>query len=286
MPRSIRLWGAVLFALALVAAGCGSDDDAASNGNAPTNGDLAANDNAPANGDEGNGAASELSGEITVSAAASLTDAYTDIAADFEEANPGTTVTPNFDSSGTLSDQILSGAPVDVFASADELNMDKLTDEDRLDGEPTIFARNTLAIVTQPGNPEGVEILEDLADIDVVSLCGEDVPCGNFAGEILERAGVEIPDGNITRGQNVRATLGAVTDGDAVAGIVFVTDAAIAGDAVEEVDIPEDQNAVANYPVGVLDDAANPELARAFVDHVASDDGQAVLEEYAFLAPP
>jgi molybdate transport system substrate-binding protein len=279
MPRPIRLWAAVLFVLALVVVGCGSDDDPASNGDAPANGDVSAND------EDGNGAASELSGEITVSAAASLTDAYTDIGVDFEEANPGATVTLNFDSSGTLSDQILSGAPVDVFASADELNMDKLTDEDHIDGEPTIFARNHLAIVTQPGNPEGVETLEDLAEIDVVSLCGEDVPCGNFAGEILDGAGVEIPDGNITRGQNVRATLSAVADGDAVAGIVFVTDALIAGDTVEEVDIPEDQNAVAQYPIGVVDDAANPELAQAFVGYVTSDESQAVLEEYGFLAP-
>ncbi|HWJ98384.1 MAG TPA: molybdate ABC transporter substrate-binding protein, partial [Acidimicrobiales bacterium] len=193
-----------------------------------------------------------LEGEITVSAAASLTEPFTDMGKAFEDANPGTKITFTFDSSGTLSQQILDGAPVDVFASADEKNMEKLTDADLVKGEPTVFARNQLIIVTKPGNPEGIESLADLADAGIISLCGEDVPCGKFAGEALENAGVTIPEGSVTRGQNVKATLAAVTEGDAVAGIVYVTDALTAGDAVDAVDIPEDQNVIATYPVAVL----------------------------------
>lgn len=226
-----------------------------------------------------------LEGEITVSAAASLTESFTDLGAAFEEAHPGTKVTFTFDSSGTLSQQILDGAPVDVFASADEKNMEKLTDADLVKGEPTVFAKNQLIIVTKPGNPGGITSLADLADAGVISLCGEDVPCGAFAGEALENAGVTIPESSVTRGQNAKATLAAVTEGDAVAGIVYVTDAEAAGDSVDTVDIPEDQNVIATYPVAVLTDAHDASLASAFVDYVVSDDGQAILEERGFLPP-
>ncbi len=252
-----RLLVAALLVAALV--GCGGDDEP--------------------EGSDG------LSGEITVSAAASLTDAFTAIGEDFEAAHPDTTVTFTFDSSGTLSDQIVEGAPVDVFASADEGNMTKLTDEDLVAGEPTVFAGNELVIVTEPGNPEGIETLEDLADVGVVALCAEDAPCGRFAGEVLDGAGVEIPEGSVTRGQNVRATLTAVAEGDAVAGIVYVTDAESAADTVDAVEIPDDENALATYPIAVLADAANPDVAQAFADWVASDEGLAVLEEHGFLAP-
>jgi molybdate transport system substrate-binding protein len=226
-----------------------------------------------------------LDGEITVSAAASLTESFTDMGKAFEEANPGTKITFTFDSSGTLSQQILDGAPVDVFASADEKNMEKLTDADLVKGDPTVFAKNQLVIVTKPGNPEGIKGLEDLADAGVISLCGLDVPCGKLAAEALDNAGVTIPESSVTRGQNVKATLAAVSEGDAVAGIVYVTDALAAGDAVDTVDIPEDQNVIATYPVAVLTDTQNAALASAFVDYVTSDEGQAALADRGFLPP-
>lgn len=237
----------------------------------------------------GGGGTSELAGEITVAAAASLTEAYTKIGRDFEEANPDTKVTFTFDSSGTLSRQIINGAPVDVFASADEANMAKLVDQDLVDGKPVRFARNELAIVAEPGNPEGIEVLADLADladVGIVSLCGADVPCGKFAEQVLSEAKVEIPESSVTRGQNVKATLTAVTEGDAVAGIVYVTDALAAGDQVETITIPADENAVALYPVAVLRDAGNAEAAIAFADYVVSAKGQAVLEGFGFGPPP
>lgn len=231
------------------------------------------------------GGGSDPAGEITVSAAASLTDAFTELGEGFEAANPNTTVTFTFDSSGTLAEQIRSGAPSDVFASADESTMAALVEEERLAGEPTVFAGNRLAIVTEPGNPEGIETLADLTEVGVVSLCGEGAPCGRFAEQVLADAGVEIPETSVTRGQNVRATLTAVTEGDAVAAIVYVTDAAAAGDRVEIVDIPDAENATAVYPIGVLAESVNPEVAEAFLAHVTSDEGLAVLEEYGFLPP-
>lgn len=271
MTTSLRTLALLLAGLATLLVGCGSDADGPAD--------------SPSSTAAGSSTAPDLDGEITVSAAASLTEAYTQIGKDFEAAHPGTEVTFNFDSSGTLARQILDGAPVDVFASADEATMAELTDADLVAGEPTVFARNQLAIVTKPGNPLGIAGLADLADAGVVALCAETVPCGGFAAQVLADAGVSIPASRVTRGQNVKATLTAVTEGDAVAGIVYATDAEAAGDAVGTVAIPEDQNALAAYPVGVLAGAAEPEVARAFARYVTGDDAQRVLKELGFLPP-
>lgn len=225
----------------------------------------------------------DVTGTITVSAAASLADAFTEIGNDFIAATPETEVEFNFDSSSILATQILEGAPADVFASADEANMTRLTDEGLVVGEPSSFAFNELAIVTKPGNPEAIHELADLADAGVVSLCGEDAPCGRYATEILDAAGVMVPESSITRGQNVTATLTAVTEGDATAGLVYSTDAASAGDAVEVVTIRSDQNVIATYPIGVLAGAGAVDTAGAFRDYVLGDEGRAVLEEFGFL---
>lgn len=241
-----------------------------------------ADDGSPAAGGD---PASGLEGSITVSAASSLTESFGTIAADFEAANPGTTVELNFDSSDALARQIVEGAPVDVFASASQRTTDEVVDAGLVAGGPTTFARNRLAIVTKPGNPEGIGSLADLVDAGVISLCGEDVPCGVAAATALEAAGVAIDEGDVTRGQNVKATLGAVADGDAVAGLVYVTDARAAGDAVEAIDLPEDQNAIAVYPISVVAGSADAEVAQAFVDQVLSDEGQRVLAEAGFLPP-
>lgn len=227
----------------------------------------------------------ELDGSITVSAAASLRDVLTEIGEDFSSANPGVEVIFNFDSSSTLSTQILEGAAADVYASADEANMAKLADERLISGDPVIFARNELVMVTKPGNPKGITRVADLANAGVISLCGDDVPCGRYAKEALEIAGITIPEANVSRGQNVTATLTAVSQGDAVAGIVYVTDAESAGDAVDTVDIPTEDNVIATYPIGVLHASSNPEAATAFKGYVLSDDGQAVLEQHGFLPP-
>jgi molybdate transport system substrate-binding protein len=148
-----------------------------------------------------------------------------------------------------------------------------------------IFARNRLVIVTKPGNPERVRALSDLARVDVVSLCGLEVPCGRYAAEIMREAQVDLREDQVTRGQDAKATLGAVTTGDADAAIVYVTDAKAAGDAVTTVAIPDAENAVAAYPIAVLERAGNRTTTRAFVDFVLSRAGQAVLRSDGFLPP-
>lgn len=279
MRNPTRLLALVLVIGAMFLASCGGDSSSDGAAKATTTAEQA-DPAGPTTTTE-----PALTGEITVSAAASLTEAYTEIGNDFEATHPGTKVTFNFDSSGTLSQQILDGAPVDVYASADVANMTKLTEKDLIDGVATVFARNQLIIVTKPGNPQGVKNLADLSDAGIISLCGLDVPCGKFAQQILDGAGVKIPEGSTTRGQNVKATLTAVTEGDAVAGIVYVTDAQAAGEKVDAVDIPGDQNATATYPAGALAASENVSLAKAFISYVRGDDGQAVLKEHGFLPP-
>src|SRR3954468_21031087 len=186
--------------------------------------------------------AKPVTGTITVSAAASLTEAFTKMGADFQTRNPGTTVTFNFGSSGTLATQIRGGAPADAFASADGANMQKLVTGGEVTAEPTVFASNLLTIVVKPGNPKKVKTLADLAELDVDSLCGETVPCGKYADEILSGVGVAIDPSHITRGADVKTTLAAVATGDADAAIVYVTDAKAAGSSVTVVPIPTWQN--------------------------------------------
>lgn len=277
MTRSVKLLLALVAAMSLLVAGCGSGSKDATSGTTTAT--------APAAGSDTTAAASTLTGTITVSAAASLTEAFTQLGDDFHAVHPDTTVDLNFDSSSTLSAQIIDGAPADVFASADIINMTKLTDADRIAGEPQAFARNALVIVTKPGNPAGITGLADLVDVGVVSLCGAEVPCGKFAQQALDTAGITIGASNITRGQNVKATLTAVTQGDAVAAIVYVTDALAAGSAVTTVTIPPAQNVVATYPIGVVAGSGNATVARAFMDHVLSTDGRAVLQRFGFLPP-
>jgi len=270
---------ALLVVAALLLAGCGNDssNDSASSTMAASS-STSLRGSIPTSG-------SGLEGAITVSAAASLTGALTRIGDDFAAANPGAEATFNFSSSSTLSAQILDGAPADVFASADEANMTLLTDADLIADEPEIFARNELVIVTKPGNPEGITSLADLADVGVVALCGEEVPCGKYAKQALDGAGVSIPESNVTRGEDAKTTLTAVAEGDAVAGVVYVTDAASVADSVEAVTIPADQNVLAVYPIGMIAASDHPDVAAAFMQYVLGDAGQAVLEEFGFLPP-
>jgi molybdate transport system substrate-binding protein len=223
------------------------------------------------------------SGPLTVSAAASLTVPFTTIGRQFEAAHPGVDVTFTFDSSGTLATQINEGAPVDVFASADAASMAKVADGGLVAGTPVPFARNRLAIVVKKGNPREVKGLRDLATVGTVSLCGVEAPCGRYADQILRRAGVEVPADHVTRGQNAKAALTAVSAGDADAGIIYVTD--ITGDGVEAVALPDEQNARADYPAAVVRTTAHPALAQAFLADLTGPDGQAVLRSAGFLPP-
>ncbi len=250
---------AALAAPLLVLAGCGGDEPRAA----------------------GSGA---LEGDLTVFAAASLTDAFTQLGGAFQAEHPDVTVTFNFGASSALVAQILEGAPADVFASADQPNMAKLVDAGEAAGAPVAIAGNRLAIAVEPGNPLRIAGLADLARPDVVLvLCAEQVPCGRLGREALAKAGVAVTPAS--EEENVRAVLGKVSLGEADAGIVYATDILAAGGSVEGVDIPHEQDVLTLLEAAATAGADAPEAAEAFVEFVAGPDGQAVLADLGFLPP-
>lgn len=231
-------------------------------------------------GDDGG----SVEGEVLVSAAASLTDAFADVEAAFEDANPDVDIVLNLASSSSLREQILEGAPADVFASANTSNMDQVAEAGEVEGEAEIFVLNLLQIAVPSGNPAGVTGLEDFGREELlIGLCAEEVPCGDFAREALANAGVT-PSID-TNEPDVRALLTKVEAGELDAGITYVTDVTSTGGTVDGVDIPDDQNVVAEYPIAALSNAPNPDAAAAFVEFVLSDEGQAILAGYGFALP-
>lgn len=230
------------------------------------------------------GAPMEITGTIDVFAAASLTDAFNEIAADFHKQHSAATVRPNYGGSSTLVTQITQGAPADVFASADQPNMQKASDAGVLDGAPRVFATNRLQIVVQAGNPKGIKGLADLANPStVVVLCAPVVPCGSYAGQALSKAGVKVTPRS--QEQDVKSVVAKVALGEADAGIVYVTDVKAGGAKVAGVDIPDDQNVVAKYPVAVVKGGSNAAGGRAFVDFLLAPAAQAILAGYGFGNP-
>ncbi|RLK52928.1 molybdate ABC transporter substrate-binding protein [Microbacterium telephonicum] len=228
-------------------------------------------------------ASAELNGELTVYAAASLKSAFDELATQFEAQHPQLDVRPvTYDGSSTLATQLIEGAPADVFASADEKNMQKVTDAG-LAPDPALFATNTLTLVVPAGNPAGITGLDDLADPDrTIVLCAPEVPCGAASATLLQNAGISASVDSLE--QNVTAVLAKVAAGEADAGLVYVTDAATTDD-VETVPT-EGAGAVVNrYPIAALAGAANPAAAAAFVAFVRSDDGRSVLSALGFGAP-
>lgn len=220
-------------------------------------------------------------GTVTVAAAASLTEAFTALGERFEADHPGVRVRFTFDGSSALAAQIVEGAPVDVFASADERSMAATRAHHA--GPPQVFARNRLVLVTRPGNPLSIRDLRDLDGAGVVALCADAVPCGRLAGDVLAAAGVDLDETRVTRGQSVKATLTAVTEGDAVAALVYETDARAAGSAVTTVPIPAARQEPTRYPIVLLRRARGDEAAAAFVEAVLGPAGQAVLAGHGFL---
>jgi molybdate transport system substrate-binding protein len=223
--------------------------------------------------------------ELIVSAAASLTDAFTDIGAAFEDTEHGVTVVFNFGPSDGLASQINEGAPVDVFASASPIWMDSVQGGPGVSGR-TNFARNELALVVPADNPARIEGIDDLAEDDVqLVLAAEGVPVGDYSREALTKAGIsDAALANVVSDEeDVRAVLTKVLSGDADAGIVYVTDVtADVADQVSLIEIPDDVNVIATYPIAVVTGSEEADLAQRFVDFVLGD-GQQTLAEYGFL---
>lgn len=220
---------------------------------------------------------------ILVFAAASLTDAFEEIATAFEVGNPDSDVQLNLAGSSSLREQILEGAPADVFASANTFNMDQVMEAGEAASAETL-AMNILEIAVPAGNPAGVAGLSDFGRPELlIGLCAEGVPCGDFAREALAKANVTAAVD--TNEPDVRALLVKIEAGELDAGIVYATDVLAAGDQVAGVEIPTDSNVVASYPIAILVNAPNPNGAGAFVAYSLSDEARAILARYGFSLP-
>ncbi|MFJ8043245.1 molybdate ABC transporter substrate-binding protein [Kitasatospora sp. NPDC096147] len=221
------------------------------------------------------------SANLTVLAAASLTDVFKTAGAAYEKDHPGTKVNFSFAGSQELAAQVKQGAPADVLVTADTKTMDGLKAET---GDPRIIAKNRLVMVAGKDNPFKIASLKDLADSKIkVVLAAPEVPVGRYSQQVLAAQNVTVKP--VSQEPNVRAVLSKVELGEADAGIVYATDAATAKDKVSTIDIPDDQNAVASYPAASLKASKNAAAADAFVAWLATPEAQKFLRDAGFQQP-
>jgi molybdate transport system substrate-binding protein len=258
--RSRRCLTAAALGVVFLLAGCGSDSD--------TTEEVATE-------------------EVTVFAAASLTEAFTALGDAFADAEPDTDLTVTFASSSDLARQIVEGADADVFASADTANMEKVVSAGLSVGEPVVFATNRAEIIVAPDNPLGIDGVDDLASDDlVVVVCAPAVPCGTYAAEVFANAGVDVTPDSLE--ENVKGVVTKVTLGEADAGIVYATDVLSAGTAATGVPIAADVNVLAEYPIAAVGDDHTSDGgagAQRFIDFVLGTEGQEILAGFGFGAP-
>ncbi|WP_042433276.1 molybdate ABC transporter substrate-binding protein [Streptacidiphilus anmyonensis] len=225
-----------------------------------------------------------VSGKITVFAAASLKNTFTELGKEFEAAHPGTTVTFNFGGSDTLAASIVSGAPADVFAAASTTTMQTVASKGDAVGAPVDFAKNELEIAVAPGNPKHLTTLAGLTGSGVkVALCAKTVPCGAAAVKALAASGVKLTP--VTLEQDVTSALNKVELGEVDAALVYKTDVQGAKGKVTGVDFPEAAKAITTYPIAALKGSGNAAAAAAFAAFVASSQGEQVLAAAGFQAP-
>ncbi len=233
--------------------------------------------------------ASATAADLLVSAAASLTNAFSDIGKDYERANPGQKVDFNFGSSGALLQQIARGAPVDVFASADQETMDRAEKQNLIVRKSRHdIVRNTLVVIAPKGTKAAPKSLEDLKAPGITRLAignPESVPAGKYSKEALEAGGLwDDVKGKSLNTQNVRQSLDYVARGEADAGFVYATDAAIMPDKIEILfEVPTRIPIL--YPIAVVEGSGHEKFALKFIEYVLSDAGQKALAKYGFQKP-
>ena len=266
----MRRFALTVAALAAVTvAGCSSCPSSAPSGSS-TSSPVAASSALPA-------------GTITVFAAASLKETFTQIGKQFETAHPGDTVKFSFGASSTLATQITSGAPADVFASAAPKNMQTVVSAGDA-SNPQDFAKNTAEVAVPPSNPAKVTSVNDLAKSSVkVALCQPQVPCGVVAAQVFKYTGITVTP--VTLQPDVKSVLTQVELGNVDAGVVYVTDVKAAGTKVTAVPISASDNASTTYPIATISSSKNQSIAQAFVAYVLSPQGQAVLSAAGFQGP-
>ncbi|MFJ4923943.1 molybdate ABC transporter substrate-binding protein [Streptomyces sp. NPDC088725] len=218
---------------------------------------------------------------LTVLAASSLTDVFKTAGAAYQKEHPGTKVTFSFAGSQDLAAQVKQGAPADALVTADTRTMDGVKSEA---GTPVVIAKNRLVIATEEGNPDKITRLEDLADSRLkVVLAAPEVPVGRYSEQVLDAQKIKVKP--VSQEADVRSVLSKVELGEADAGIVYKTDAATATDKVDAVDIPDAQNAVAQYPAATLKGSQHKNEAAAFVAWLSSPEAQKILQAAGFQKP-
>ncbi len=235
---------------------------------------------------------------LVIFAAASLTDAFRDLSASFEAANPGVSVALNFSGSQRLRAQLEHGAGADLFASANREHVDAIASARLTRGEPADFAANRLVVITAAGYP-GPATVAGLGNPGVkVVLAHPNVPVGQYTRTMLENLQSEpgypqdfvqrVMANVVSEEPNVRRVAQKVALGDADAGVVYHSDAVSPDIAplVRVAHAPDAANVVAEYPIVLLRDAGQPELARRFIEHLLSDAGQKALETHGFSPRP
>lgn len=223
--------------------------------------------------------------EIVVSAAASLSNAFRDIATAFEKNHPEHSVQLNFGGSGVLLQQMMHGAPVDIFASADQTTMDQAQAAGLLDISSRIdFVRNSLVLIT-PLTSQPLNSLEDLqsATWQRIAISNpESVPVGRYSREILQNLDLwDALNDKIIQTQNVRHSLDYVARGEVDAGFVYATDAAIMADKVKVV-LTVPTHTPVLYPMAITHSGSDKPASREFVNFVQGSDGQTILQRYGF----
>ena len=265
--RTLRIAGGLtVAALALSACSSGGSGDTKKDGGASSDGSK------------------KVSGTVTVFAAASLKESFTELKKTFEKEHPGTKVTFNFGGSDALAASITSGAPADVFAAASPKTMKTVTDAGDAKGTPSTFVRNQLEIATLPGNPKKITNFKDLTKGGLkVALCAKEVPCGSAAQKVLDAEHLKLTPASYE--QDVKGALTKVELKEVDASVVYKTDVKAAGGKVEGVEFPESEKAINDYPLALLKKAPNADAASAFIDLVKSPQGQQVLTKAGFLKP-
>lgn len=232
---------------------------------------------------------------LTVFAAASLIEAFSEIGDRYKAANPGVQITLNFAGSQQLAQQLSQGAPADVFASADKEQMDKVIKSGRvLEGIEVMFIQNRLVIIVPEDNPDQIQDLGDLSNPGLnIILADGAVPVGRYSMEMLSRASnsnlygsgfkEDVLSNVVSYEENVRAVLSKIILAEADAGIVYESDGFGAnGEDIRLISIPDQVNISASYYISPVSGSSNQGLARDFIDFVLSPQSQAILTKYGF----
>jgi molybdate transport system substrate-binding protein len=238
----------------------------------------------------------ERSATLYIFAAASLTEAFEAITRTFEDSHPGTRVVLNFAGSQQLAQQIIQGAPADVFASANQKQIDAVIADGRIaPGAAQSFAQNQLVVIVPKDNPAQITRLQDLSSADLrLVLAAKEVPVGKYSIEFLDKASRDanydlaykaaVLTNVVSYEDNVKAVLSKVALGEADAGIIYLSDISADNAAwILQIEIPKDLNVIATYPIAPVQDSANGELAAAFIALVLSAEGQSSLANYGFI---